>query len=389
MSVAHRQGILHDWPRGRRYDRLGALKAMALTPIGDIATATLTEATDETVTWETATDWDNAVDENGVRHETNADADFPASADVIEMGYPTDDETGAASLELYVPGDENSGSTLNDISGNARDGSASGATPGSGGAWGSDAWSYDGSDDFAGFGDLPFSFSAFTVFAWMNLSSRAQYGKIITDGHHNESWSLNSQLGGDGDPSFQIANGNTVKWTAFSHMNTWVSIAGVYDGTTMYIYGNGSEQNSTTSSGPPSTTNPLRFMYDDKSDELTGGLLEEVRIYSTGLSATQVSNLHDAGTSSYLETATKSFSSATKPDLQNLSYNLNGETITLDVIGSPSGTSETVSQTLDGATSYDLTWSNSHTDFRVKINMSLAAFGNTTPDLSRVELTTP
>lgn len=45
MSVGHRQGILHDRPRGRRvYDRLGALKSMALTPIGDIGTATLSES---------------------------------------------------------------------------------------------------------------------------------------------------------------------------------------------------------------------------------------------------------------------------------------------------------------------------------------------------------
>jgi len=91
----------------------------------------------------------------------------------------------------------------------------------------------------------------------------------------------------------------------------------------------------------------------------------------------------DAGS---LTTATKSFSSTQNPNLQNLQYSLNGQSITADIIGSPGTPSEeTVTQTLGGATSYPLTWSNAHTDFRVRPTLSTSD-PTVTPTISRIEL---
>mgnify|MGYP000291896600 CR=1 FL=1 len=72
-----------------------------------------------------------------------------------------------------------------------------------------------------------------------------------------------------------------------------------------------------------------------------------------------------------LTTATKSFSTARKPRLEGLQYTLNGQSITIDVVGSPGTSSEeVVTQSLDGASEYALSWGSSHTDFQLEISIS-------------------
>lgn len=88
-----------------------------------------------------------------------------------------------------------------------------------------------------------------------------------------------------------------------------------------------------------------------------------------------------------LTTVERSFSSPQTPDLTGLVYTLNGETISVDVVGSPGTASEeVVTQSLGGATSYDLTWSNSHSDFEVVFNLSTADT-STTPQVDDLTLT--
>lgn len=104
-------------------------------------------------------------------------------------------------------------------------------------------------------------------------------------------------------------------------------------------------------------------------------------------SETRVDNASVWMTVGFLETATKSFSSTTQPDLQNLSYSLNNGAIDLKVIGSPGTPSEeVVTQTLDGATSYKLTWSNSHSDFRLRPELDSTADYTMPPTFNQGEL---
>lgn len=78
-------------------------------------------------------------------------------------------------------------------------------------------------------------------------------------------------------------------------------------------------------------------------------------------------------TTGTLTTLTKSFSNAQKPDLTGLVYTLNGQSISVDVVGSPDTASEeTVTQALGGATDYDLSWTDRHTDFRLEFTLSTA-----------------
>jgi hypothetical protein len=67
-----------------------------------------------------------------------------------------------------------------------------------------------------------------------------------------------------------------------------------------------------------------------------------------------------------LTTASRTYNEPVSPNLTNLTYSLNGGSITLDVVGSP-GTSdeERYKVPLDGATEYGLSWSQGHTDFRI------------------------
>jgi len=86
-----------------------------------------------------------------------------------------------------------------------------------------------------------------------------------------------------------------------------------------------------------------------------------------------------------LLTATKSYPTDVKPDLRSLEYSLNGGSIELTVIGSPETASEEqVSQSLGGANEYDLSWTESHSDFRVKILLTKS--GSNTPRFSGLAL---
>jgi len=87
-----------------------------------------------------------------------------------------------------------------------------------------------------------------------------------------------------------------------------------------------------------------------------------------------------------LTTAPESSGVPQQPSLSNLDYRLNGGGITLRVVGSPgTAQSETVTQALDGASAYPLTWAASHSNFRIEADLSTADAA-TTPTLSGVTL---
>lgn len=98
-------------------------------------------------------------------------------------------------------------------------------------------------------------------------------------------------------------------------------------------------------------------------------------------------NLFGITSTASLTTATKSFSSAATPDLESLSYALNGGSIDVTAIGSPGAAGEErVTATLSGSSSVSLSWANSHTDFRLKFDLSLADPTNVAPELGRAGL---
>jgi len=71
--------------------------------------------------------------------------------------------------------------------------------------------------------------------------------------------------------------------------NTWVHLAGTYDGATLRLYLNGVQVNSRAETGPIATsTNPLHIGGDSIYGQYFQGRIDEVRIYNRALSAPEI-----------------------------------------------------------------------------------------------------
>lgn len=372
---------------------------MTLEQLDGVANSGFGIAT-EPLTWETATDWDDAVDEQGVVHESNADADYN-DASLLEKGYPTGANAplGGDNVLSYLL-HETSGSTANDASGNGRDGTYDGPTKGQTGLLGHPCPEFDANNDridntYGPYGNAPFS-----VVGWIGGESQnnnvaavvgnydgsfPQVKLVVRDGG-NARFRMRDSGGSDGvatNTSIDVTDGN------------WHMLVGTYNPATDSVGISVDGGGFTTVSDDTSDTNlnsgsGVRVGARLDGAEWYTGRIGYMAWFDKFLSGSEIDLLYDTVLGeSYLETATKSFTIDTQPDLQDLDYSLNGQSITVDVIGSPgTGSEEVVSQVLGGAAAYDLAWSASHTDFRVKPRLS-STDPETTPSVNRIELVTP
>jgi hypothetical protein len=362
------------FPTRRRalQERLPVLTAMPLTPIGDIGVAALSDNTVQDLTWETAADWDSGVSESGVMHATYPGGDTDAAQ--LQVGYSASDE-GGTSLKAFWPADEDSGSTANDVSGNGYDGTIN-ANPGVTGVFGSTAM--DTSTDSVSLPDTAIitGENPRTASIWYKSSDDStngglfHFGQTGSDGYDfslrsnasvTDGWRI--QYWGSQDIDFTQSGSFDGNWHHFIH---------VYDsGGNTRIYYDGTEIVN-QSTGSLNTQVNSAFMGEwNNNNDVFPGTVDALRWYSRGLSASEAKALYRKGRGNTHTTGTKSTDSPIQPDLVNLDYTLNGESCQLTVIGSPGTASEeTVTQSLDGSTSYTLLWSNSHTDFRIKTRMT-------------------
>lgn len=378
MSIANRKkSILRKNPYHDRRSFIARLNP--LSPIGDIANATLSEITSGSLTWETASDWDNSVSESGVVHDSFGD--LPGDG-VIQLGYPNVDRGGTNLIGL-LPLDESTGPVS--TADGSISGTVNGATLGSGGLLDTTAVSFDGSNDRIEFGDEFVSTTGdVSYFGWIyptNLSTgsdqfiferRNDLGNRYTEHSYYINDSTNILTFNVNDGSGWVNSPANTAITA----NTWQSVGVSVDGgNSITHYQDGSPDGSTSISwSVPNHQNTPKCwmgMEPGDTDRPYAGRIEVWHVFDRALSSSEIQALHDAATSGVLTSGTKSFVTATKPDLSNLSYSLNSQSITLDVIGSPGTASEeVVSKTLDGSSSYSLAWSSSHTDFRIRPNLS-------------------
>jgi len=359
---------------------------MPLTPIGDIASGGLAESVASgTLTWETATDWDSAVSESQVVHETTGDY----SDTDVQQGYPA---SPFASLVSHYPLHEDSGTSFADAGG-VQDGNINGSvTLGANGVLNATSFDFPGTD--GNYCDIPYTsshdLSTHTVLMLINITNKpggSDYDQYITrrDGAGSapdSTWQLMMNEGQQNDEfRYTIGSGSNFS-NVFSASNivtgTWYLVGCTYDTATgdQKVWVDGNNDASASPNYGSLANGSSQEHYIGARADLNSGKFADARIchymiFDTALGASEWSTLYDTLSSGTLTTATKSFAASTKPDLQNLSYTLNGETASLDIIGSPGTASEEiVTQSLTGATSYSLTWSNSHTDFRVKIDTS-------------------
>lgn len=364
---------------------------MGLGAIGDMGGGGLNESTASSVTWETATDWDNAVSEDaGIVHDSFGD--LPGTG-VLTLGYKAEDETGQSALLAYYPMDEDSGNLV-DATGNFPNFNREGATTSAGsGPWGRDVQRFDGTDDEFSLTSTqkPSGSETFTFTYWVYLDSYEGNTKYLVyaagqEGSAGNANNLRTVSNAEGWYHYFWADDLTFSTTVPDV--TWLFVAVTFDGSTQKIYYNGS-----TATRTPSSVNvqgnewQIGGRNDEEGSEQFDGSIAQARLYSVALSNTELDALYNGATSSTLTTATKTPGSST-PDLSNLVYSLNGGSISVDVIGSPGTASEeVVTQSLGGASSYTLSWSSNHSDFRIRPTLSVSSVADTAPTLSSVTLT--
>lgn len=392
---------------GRRRDRRSILRTLPLSPIGDIASGGLTKSTQtaETLTWETATDWDNKASQNGTVHESTQNTDLTDDT-VVSIGHSTEDIPNSSNALLWYLLQEDSGSTVNDFSGNGNDGSLNGGSLNQGNLFGRTGYSNTEGDYITTGANDPTD--QFTAASWFSTTD-------TTNSPVGASWS-------SGDPT-GFFHGINVRNQAYGGSNGRVSLAwrgsngDSFKWSTSNSYNDGNPHLAVWTFDVNRSTEPARCWVDGSKESLTknvdqgsldpsngntillgrnvfdgqgfSGDIYRYFFYNATISdadALALSQVGDDNFGSTLTTATKTFSTSSTPNISSLDYTLNAQDITLDVIGSPGTASEeVVSQVLDGASSYSLTWSNSHTDFRVRPKFSTTD-KTTTPTVNSVTL---
>jgi hypothetical protein len=200
--------------------------------------------------------------------------------------------------------DETSGTTAADASGDGKTATLTGITTWVAGRSGN-AVHLDGS---SGYVKLPNGIlngaSDFTVAAWVKLDSVPAWSRIFDFGTGTNSYMFLSPNSGSGAVRFAITTGG---WSTEQQINgtsalpagVWTHVAATLSGNTGTLYVNGASVGTNTGvtlrpSSLGGTTNTWlgRSQY---SDPYLPGALDNVRIYSRALSASEVGNLSSIG----------------------------------------------------------------------------------------------
>ncbi|MFE6738653.1 LamG domain-containing protein [Streptomyces tubercidicus] len=148
--------------------------------------------------------------------------------------------------------------------------------------------------------------AALTLSAWVNAKSwpaQIHQGSIIA----KDTWTTGSggyvlRGGSGGKISFAVvADGNWVeaKTTTTVPTGGWHHVAGVYDGATMKIYIDGVQQASQAQSGKLTASTGTALTIGNSPADSTRefrGRIDEVRVYSRALSATDITHAYEAST---------------------------------------------------------------------------------------------
>jgi len=342
----------------------------------------------QSIAWETASDWDNAVSESGVVHESVSNTDHTDAA-IAKMGFSY--ENPANSPSALWTFDESSGDIIDQVG--SSDLSVTGASYDSEGLLGTTALDTDGADDEMGGTVMPLAdpTGEWTWLCYLNLESTSRQN-------------IFQFLDDDTSEYISVGVAQTGEWKIFSDGRTggtgttvstgWVLVGLTHDGSGEFELFLDATSDYTSSAGSTSWLSGLDNTNFAGTTQLQG-FFTEARfdaswVFPTKLSASEQQDFYDVVNSpGSLTTATKEFGISQRPNLI-ADVNLNGvSSFDVDVIGSPSGTPETntVSVDTDGENSYSVTWSNSHTDFRVKPKPDNGGDVTVTPEINKLELT--
>ena len=219
---------------------------------------------------------------------------------------PTPVFCGTDGLVAGYQMEENGGTVLEDSSPPDNDGTIYGNPTWETGKVGSYALDLDGTGDYAVVDDndcLDIT-SAITLAGWVKPEKVATQDLIkkatngVTDGYElslstsTSTWPtqvffrLNQQSSAD---TYRVNSGTTYP----SDGNTWIHVAGTYDGTTMKIYMNGVLKSSlVTSTAIATNTLGLSIGAESTGSRSFQGAMDEVRIYNRALSDAEIAALY-------------------------------------------------------------------------------------------------
>lgn len=305
-----------------------------------------------TLTWETEADWNNGVSESRVFHDSTLKMKPVTSFE----DYTDGEDIGNGDAWTQRDGSIN---VFTD-SAQAYDGSISLYGHSEGGAAQADGWDGEPYEDF--------------TFWYRETQSNSGMGVEILNLNNNKIVAV-----GTDNPQCEIYTGtNGLEQIDEGAYDTWQYYNVSFDWANENVTIDWNGQTTVDRSMVNASAGVGQFIYGDDG-HITGVDWQSWNDGWFDLCAGEYT------TGSYT-TGTKSFSQPEKPNLDSLDYNLNSQSVTLTVIGSPGTASEeTNSVTLDGSNAYDLSWNNAHTDFRIKVDFSTTS-GTTTPYIWRLRL---
>jgi hypothetical protein len=183
------------------------------------------------------------------------------------------------------------------------DGSISGATYTTDSQVGTYALSFDGADDSVGpFTNSAYSFTNnFSLSAWVKINTDETRNPILVKGFDravdsNVDYSLT--VGGD-RYQIKVSDGSNSDKVNISGNTTgvWKHLCGTYDGSQLKLYIDGVEEGSVSSSINIADNWDLYhgFSTSSKGTSYFNGIIDDPRIYSKALTATEADNLYNTG----------------------------------------------------------------------------------------------
>ena len=228
-----------------------------------------------------------------------------AATAVLTINPPPPCVSPCLGLVAWWPADLISGSYYHDVIG-GHDGLPSAGTTIQSGKVGN-AFKFSG-QNYVSVADAPVlnPTSAITVEGWINRQAVVgSWDPVIKktgiNGSQTGGYSL--EFSGNNIAFLVYNNGNYYGWTASAsatlQLGQWYHVAGVYDGSSVRLYVNGSQVGNavTTSGAIVPSTNPLRIGNDpsNPTTRFFNGLVDEASVYSAALTAAEIQAIYNAG----------------------------------------------------------------------------------------------
>lgn len=249
------------------------------------------------LSWSSGADWDGALDEEGVVHESVANTDHD-DASILKQGFAIQTPFRSADLVGYWPLQEGSGGTAYDFGSGNTDATYQGPTVGQTGLLGATAPSFDGIDDHVELGNYtPITSPPLTLIAWFNASSlpstEGHTYKVAGDKDYEYEISIN---GSTDELRYRIRDGagyNAIPGSVIS-ANTWHMTALVYKSDGSVIGYLDATQDATATLDGTLNGDLGEWQMGIRGDGAPfKGEIADVRLYSAALSASEIQTVYD------------------------------------------------------------------------------------------------